>query len=102
LLPFTSLPSFDQYIKKLREKPLKNLYQQALQGILTDPYIGDQKVGDLQGYWGWDIMYKAINYEISYVIIEDEEGKPTAIVFCSAGTRENFWDDFKKYMKKRL
>lgn len=98
LLPFKTLPPFERYIKKLVEKPLKNLFQQAVIRILTDPYNGQVKIGDLQGFWGYDIKYKGTSYEIAYVIVEDGEGAPQSIIFYMAGTRENFWDEIKKYL----
>lgn len=98
LLPFSKRPPFERYIKKIVEKSLKDLFQQAVVHILTDPYSGQVKIGDLQGFWGYDIKYKGTSYEIAYVIIEDEEGIPQSVIFYMAGTRENFWDEIKKYI----
>ena len=99
LLPFSSRSPFERYIKKIVEKPLKNLFQQAVVHILENPYSGQAKIGDLQGFWGYDIKYKGTSYEIAYVIIEDDEGEPQSVVFYMAGTRENFWVEIKKYIR---
>ncbi|WP_269449024.1 type II toxin-antitoxin system RelE/ParE family toxin [Ferroacidibacillus organovorans] len=98
-MPFFHRPPFERYIKKLVEKPLKNLFQEAVMDILTNPYCGQIKVGDLQGFWGYDIQYKGINYEIAYVIIENDDGSPQSVVFYMAGTRENFWNEIKRYLR---
>ena len=98
LLSFSNRPPFERYIKKIVEKPLKNLFRQAVVHILENPYSGQAKIGDLQGFWGYDIKYRGTSYEIAYVIIEDDEGKPQSVVFYMAGTRENFWDEIKKYI----
>lgn len=100
LLHFTQLPPFERYIKKIIEKPLKDLFKKAVAAILADPYSGQAKVGDLQGFWGYDVKYQGVNYEIAYVIIENDNGTPQSVVFYMAGTRENFYDEIKRYIRK--
>ena len=82
--------------KKLKDKKLKDLYQKAIDSILEDPFIGDAKTGDLAGIFGYDIYYNKTNYELAYTIeyVEDR-----VVVVIMAGTRENFYDELKRYMK---
>jgi len=90
------LPAAARFLKKLREKPLKNLFQKAVDEILIDPYIGEAKSGDLSGIFCRDIYYNKTNYELAYTLVE----KPTeTIVVVLAGTRENFYENLKRYTK---
>jgi len=82
----------ERYFKKIKEKPLKEAYKNALTKLGENPYVGHPKVGDLAGVYGFDIKYKSINYEIAYTISEVEGKK---ILVLLAGTRENFYEQFK-------
>lgn len=90
------LPPAAKFLKKLKDKKLKALYQKAIDSILEDPLIGDAKTGDLAGIFGYDIYYNKTNYELAYTIeyVEDR-----VVVVIMAGTRENFYDELKRYMK---
>lgn len=66
MLPITYLNPARKYFNKLVEKPLKKAYFDAIQAIRMDPFIGEQKTGDLIGVWGYDVFYKGTNYEIAY------------------------------------
>lgn len=90
------LPPTARYLKKLKDKSLKAAFQKAVDEILSDPYIGELKTGDLSGVYCYDIYYNKTNYELAYTIIE--EYGPT-IVIILAGTRENFYKELKRYMK---
>lgn len=86
-----------KYIKKLKDKKLKMLYQEAVDKIRADYTVGEAKTGDLSGVYGYDIYYNKINYELAYTVeyLENE-----IIVVIMAGTRENFYDQLKQYMRK--
>lgn len=90
------LPPAAKFIKKLKDKKLKILYQETIDKIREDPTIGEAKSGDLSGVYGCDIYYNKTNYELAYTVeyLEDK-----VIVVIMAGTRENFYDQLKKYMK---
>lgn len=85
----------ERYFKKIREKGLQEAFKIALEKISNDPSIGDQKKGDLAGIWCYDVFYNKTNYEIAYRIYE-EEGQ--LVVIIMAGTRENFYEELKRYM----
>lgn len=95
------LPPAAKYLKKLKDKRLKNLYQDAIDDICADPSVGDPKHGDLEGVLGYDIYYNKINYELAYTIeervIEGTDETETVVVIM-AGTRENFYDQLKRYL----
>ena len=50
----------------------------------------------MAGVYDYDIYYNKTNYELAYTVeyVEDKD-----IVVIMAGTRENFYDQLKQYMK---
>lgn len=91
------LPPAAKYLKKLKDKNLKQRYKDAIEKIRENPEIGEQKTGDLTGIFGYDIFYNRTNYELAYTIEIGSDGK--AVVVIMAGTRENFYEQLKRYMK---
>lgn len=91
-----------KYLKKLKDKKLKQLYKETIDAILTNPEIGEEKTGDLKGIRCCDIYYNKTNYELAYSIeyiqIEDNS-EPEVVVIIMAGTRENFYEELKRYWK---
>lgn len=90
------LPPAARFLKKLKEKPLIDLFKQTIDSILGNPTIGDAKSGDLSGIYSCDIFYNKTNYELAYTLIETPN---ETVVIVLAGTRENFYDELKRYMK---
>lgn len=90
------LPPAAKFFKKLKDKKLKTLYQEAIDKIRVDHTVGEAKTGDLTGVFGYDIYYNRTNYELAYTV-EYQDDK--VIVVILAGTRENFYDELKRYMK---
>ena len=84
----------EKYFKKIKEKGLKEAFRNALKRIADNPYCGEAKQGDLSGAFGYDVYYNRTNYEIAYQIIE-EDGN--FVVVIMAGTRENFYNELKRY-----
>ena len=96
MLKLIVLPPAARFLKKIKEKPLKNLFQKTVDEILIDPYIGEAKSGDLSGIYCCNIYYNKTNYELAYTLIKT----PTeTIVIVLAGTRENFYEELKPYMQ---
>ncbi|MBQ3428019.1 MAG: type II toxin-antitoxin system RelE/ParE family toxin [Clostridia bacterium] len=90
------MPPAAKYLKKIKDKKLKGLFQDAIDKIREDYTVGEAKTGDLSGIFGYDIYYNKTNYELAYTV-EYENDK--IIVVIMAGTRENFYDQLKRYMK---
>ena len=90
------LPPAKNYLKKIKDKQLLALYQKAVDNIRQDHTIGQAKSGDLSGIYGYDIHYNKTNYELAYRV-EYQEDK--VIVIIMAGTRENFYEQLKRYIK---
>lgn len=96
------LPPAAKFLKKLKDKKLKSLYKEAIDAILEDPTIGEEKSGDLKGIRGYDIYHNRINYELAYTveyIQVDGKDDPDVVVVIMAGTREDFYDELKRYWK---
>jgi len=89
------MPPAKKYFKKLKERGLINAYKETLEKIAADPYAGEAKIGDLAGIYCMDVFYSKTNYEIAYRIVEDDE---QIVVIILAGTRENFYQELKRYM----
>ncbi len=90
------MPPAMRFLKKLKDKKLKALYQEAIDKIREDHTIGEAKGGDLSGLYGYDIYYNKTNYELAYKV---EYVGNKIIIVVMAGTRENFYDELKRYMK---
>lgn len=90
------LPPAARYFKKIKDKQLKLTYQRAIDLILADHTLGMAKTGDLTGIYGYDIYYNKTNYELAYQV-EYKDDK--VIIVIMAGTRENFYEQLKRYMK---
>ena len=92
-----NLTTMHIYRKKIKDKKLKSLYQQAVDKIAEDHTVGEAKTGDLDGIYSYDIYYNKTNYELAYRV-EYYENK--IVVVIMAGTRENFYDELKRYLNK--
>ena len=89
-------PPAEKYLKKLKEKGLIAAYRDALTKISEDPLrAGEERTGDLAGIYCRDVYYGKTNYEIAYQIFE-EDGQFVVVIL--AGTRENFYQELKRYI----
>ena len=61
-------PQAERFLRKLKEKPLKEAYKTALLELKKNPYIGRPKRGDLAGIYGFDVKYRGTNHEIACTI----------------------------------
>ena len=50
---------------------------------------------DLAGIYGYDVFYNRTSYEIAYRIYEEAD---KIVVVIMAGTRENFYNELKRYL----
>ena len=92
------LPGAARYLKKLKDKALKEKFRQEIKAIQEDPGIGEIKSGDLAGVCCRDIYHQKTNYELAYTLIE-QDGETVVVIL--AGTRENFYEELKRNMKSR-
>ena len=97
MLDVVYTPAAKNYLKKVKDKNLKTKFSDAVLAIRKDPNVGEPKRGDLAGYMGYDIHYNKTNYELAYTVVEDEKGE--VVVIIMAGTRQNFYEELKNYIK---
>ena len=90
------LPPAAKFLKKLKDKKLKSLYKEAIEMICEDYSIGEEKTGDLAGMYGYDIYYNKTNYELAYRVRQLDD---LIIIVIMAGTRENFYEELKRYIR---
>ena len=86
----------ERYFKKIKDKNLLRQFKSAIDKLKLNPYIGELKTGDLSGIYGFDIKYASTNYEIAYKIYEENN---KLVIIILAGSRENFYDELKRYLK---
>ena len=81
--------SFAKKVKKLA-KPEKETLDKAIQEILNDPEIGDEKKGDLRGVFVHKFKIQATQYLLSYRFTMNE------LELIMLGAHENYSRDLKK------
>ena len=86
----------ERYLKKIKDKQLLAAFKTAIDKLKFDPYIGNQKVGDLRGIYGYDVKYSGTSYELAYRVYEENR---QLIIVLLAGTRENFYEELKRMIK---
>lgn len=93
------LPAAKRYFKAIRKnKRLLAIFKETIVALQHNPYKGKENKGDLQGIYSIDIYHHRVNYELAYKIdINDEE---RILLIILAGTRENFYKELKRYIKK--
>lgn len=90
-------PPAERYLKKIKDKKLKMKFKDAVSAISENPYIAEEKRGDLSGFRSYDVRYNGVNYEMAYKIYEID-GKKVVVIL--AGTRENFYEELKRIAKQ--
>ena len=87
-------PAFGIKIKKLKKQDKKAL-DDAVLGVLNDPKIGEEKIGDLSGVFVYKFRINKQMILLSYTFDESEINLLTYV------SHENFYGDFKRYKKAR-
>lgn len=90
------MPPAAKFIKKMKDSKLKSLFKEAVDKIAEDHTVGELKTGDLSGIYCYDIYYNKTNYELAYTVKYEED---KLIIVIMAGTRENFYNELKRYMR---
>lgn len=83
------------FLKKCREKKLKEALLTAIKQLKENAYAGECKRGDLRQIYCIDVFYHKTNYEIAYTITEENK---VVILVLLIGTRENFYQELKRYL----
>jgi hypothetical protein len=91
---------FQQFVKKAH-KPLKLAIEDAVDVVCATPDIGEMKTGDLSGIRVYKFRFNRQEYLVAYRLPAHES--PVALLtidFYHVGTRENFYDALKRYLKQ--
>ena len=90
------LPPARNFLKKLKDKNLKKLFEDAIKNISENPEVGQVKTGDLSGIYAYGFNYNKIAYRIAYKVEVNDDGTLTIIIM--AGVHENFYKKLKEYL----
>lgn len=83
-------PIFARQKKKLHKRQTLDL-DEAVKLILSDPTIGDMKVGDLQGIRVYKFRSEKQQILLTYEVID------STLYLYTFGSHENFYRDLKRY-----
>ena len=86
--------SFEKKIKKFSKKE-KNILDQQINKILENPFLGEEKKGDLRGLYVYKFKIKTIQYLLAYRMMRDD------LELIMIGPHENYYRDLKSYLKRR-
>ena len=85
--------SFEKKIKRFLKKE-KNILDQEIKKIIENPFIGEEKKGDLKGVFIYKFKIKTIQYLLSYRMINDD------LELIMIRPHENYYRDLKSYLKR--
>ena len=85
---------FENKIKKF-SKQEKEILDEEVKGIIENPFVGEEKKGDLRGVYIHKFKIKIIQYLLSYRMIND------GLELIMIGPHENYYRDLKSYLKRR-
>ena len=83
--------SFENKIKRFSKKE-KEILDQEMKKIIEGPFLGEEKKGDLRGVYLHKFKINAIQYLISYRIIDDN------LELIMIGPHENYYRNLKGYL----
>jgi mRNA-degrading endonuclease RelE of RelBE toxin-antitoxin system len=83
-------PSSERAIKKLHPNQKKTL-DKAVKAIATNPKLGDQKLGDLEGIYVYKFKLVDKQWLLAYRVIS-----PKKMKLLLLGPHENFYRELKK------
>ena len=85
---------FENKVKKF-SKQEKRILDEEIKRITENPFVGEEKRGDLQGAYIHKFKIKTIQYLLSYRMINDR------LELIMIGLHENYYRDLKIYLKRR-
>ncbi|OUP90821.1 addiction module toxin RelE [Lactobacillus sp. UMNPBX10] len=86
-----------KYLRKLKNRQLKEKFTDAIYGtIANDPYVGNEKHGDLSSYFAYGFKYDRVDYRIAYTINDDNE----IVIVVLAGSHEKFYEQLKRIVNR--
>ena len=86
--------SFEKKVKKF-SKNEKKILDTEIKKILSDPFIGQEKKGDLRGVHVHKFKIYTVQYLLAYRFVKE------TVELIMIGPHENYYRDLKSYMKSR-
>jgi len=86
--------SFARKVKKFNYKE-KRALDDAVKAIITNPFMGTEKKGDLKGVFVHKFKLITTEYLLSYRIVGEN------LELITLGSHENYYRDLKSYLKNR-
>lgn len=86
--------SFEKKIKRMPKRE-KEILDQEIRNIADNPYIGDEKKGDLRGIFVRKFKIKTAEYLLAYRMV----GADLELIMI--GPHENYYRDLKNYLKSQ-
>lgn len=94
VLQVLTTASFDRVVKKLHSED-KKVLDEAVMEVATNPFIGEEKRGDLIGIFVH--KFKLNNQETLFVYrLQPGQQNLTGFVLLSVGPHENFYAQLKR------
>ena len=87
----STTPRFDRAIKKISPAE-KKILDSVVKAIISEPFVGDMKKGDLLGVQVYKFRYLRQQMLLAYSVSLDR----THIVLLGYGVHENFYRDLKR------
>lgn len=85
---------FENKVKKF-SKQEKRILDEEIKRVIENPFVGEEKKGDLRGVYIHKFKLKTIQYLLSYRMIND------GLELIMIGPHENYYRDLKSYIKRR-
>jgi mRNA-degrading endonuclease RelE of RelBE toxin-antitoxin system len=86
--------SFENKIKKFLKQE-KEILDAEIKRIIQNPFVGEEKKGDLRSVHVHKFKIKTIQYLLAYRMIHD------GLELIMIGPHENYYRDLKSYLKRR-
>ncbi|EKD97737.1 MAG: hypothetical protein ACD_23C00752G0007 [uncultured bacterium] len=93
-LTVLSTTSFDRLVKKLHSKD-KTVFDAAVMVVAKNPFIGEEKRGDLAGVFVYKFKLNSQETLLAYGL-QPNKIKPSAVVLMAVGPHENFYTQLKR------
>ncbi len=93
MLQVIASPSFIRVIKKLHPKE-KKLVDVAIQALVKDPLLGEQKRGDLSKVFVYKFKINRQEILMAYELLPNK-AKPKQVLMLYLGAHENFYRTLK-------
>jgi mRNA-degrading endonuclease RelE of RelBE toxin-antitoxin system len=83
--------------KKKAGRPLQEAIDDAARTILTNPMVGEPKVGALKGVR----VYKFTHHGLEFLVAYGLDTRNRLVQFLAVGPHENFYRDLQRALRKR-